>query len=488
MNTTYKHIFKAATLFGGVHGLNILLNLIRTKCVAVLLGPSGVGLNSIYNETRELLHTTTNIGLDLSGVRGISQVYEKWSNSTSDEERNKLQKDINFQIQLLRSWVFILALAGILVCMLFASPISYFTFGNYDHTWSYVKLAPAVGFSTITCGELAVLTGLRKLKQLATISVLNVALGLVVSIPIYYIWGIDGVLGALVALAFAVMMSTLAFGCIYHRYTLNFHFSKLKKGNILLNVGLSVVISEMIGHLVILGIQSFLNNTASLETVGFYNSNYALTMACAGIAFAAFGSDYFPRLTALTKDIAKRSITIINQMHVTTITVTPLLIALILSLPILVPLLLNDEFIPIVPMAQITSLGLFFRAIHLPNAYVPLAMGDSKLYFTINLIGALDMLIVIPGYIYGGLTGIGFALAAQNFLDMFIVVGVSHWYYKLSLNNKDVLSLFLHFILILTAYIICITLTGYMYWVTGVLTLLLSLIFSYRKFKNESAN
>ena len=174
-------------------------------------------------------------------------------------------------------------------------------------------------------------------------------------------------------------------------------------------------------------------------------------------------------------------------MHVTTITVTPLLIALIILLPVLVPLLLNDEFIPIVPMAQITSLGLFFRAIHLPNAYVPLAMGDSKIYFIINLIGALDMLVVIPGYVYGGLLGAGFALAAQNLLDMIIVLGLSHWYYKLPLHAKDILSFILHFFLVLAAYIICVNMTGYLYWGIGAMILFFSLVFSYRKFKSESA-
>ena len=45
MNTAYKNIFKATTLFGGVQGLNILLNLARTKLVAIFLGRVGVGLS-----------------------------------------------------------------------------------------------------------------------------------------------------------------------------------------------------------------------------------------------------------------------------------------------------------------------------------------------------------------------------------------------------------------------------------------------------------
>ena len=75
MKSTYKDILKAITLFGGVHGLNLALNIIRTKLAAMLLGPAGVGLNSIYNETRELMHTSTNVGMDKSGVTEIAAAY-----------------------------------------------------------------------------------------------------------------------------------------------------------------------------------------------------------------------------------------------------------------------------------------------------------------------------------------------------------------------------------------------------------------------------
>ena len=65
-------------LFGSVQGLNIGLNLVRTKLVALFLGPAGVGLSSIYNETKELIHESTNMGMDQSGVREISVAYERW--------------------------------------------------------------------------------------------------------------------------------------------------------------------------------------------------------------------------------------------------------------------------------------------------------------------------------------------------------------------------------------------------------------------------
>ena len=175
-NNKYNSILKATSLLGGVQMINILLNLLRTKAIAILLGPSGVGLNGIYNETRELIHTTTNLGLDISGVRGISQAFEQ--NDVAEIDR---------QVTLLRTMVLLFALFGTLLCSLIAQPLSWFTFKDNSHTWDFVFLSPAVAFSTITCGEMAVLKGLRQLKSLASLSVVNVVIAIVVSLPIYYV-------------------------------------------------------------------------------------------------------------------------------------------------------------------------------------------------------------------------------------------------------------------------------------------------------------
>ena len=73
MDSSYKKLLKVMTLFGSVQGLNIIMNLVRAKFAAELLGPAGVGLNSIYNETREFIHSTTNLGMDQSGTREIAR-------------------------------------------------------------------------------------------------------------------------------------------------------------------------------------------------------------------------------------------------------------------------------------------------------------------------------------------------------------------------------------------------------------------------------
>ena len=45
--SSYRNIFKATSLFGGVQVYQILIGIIKQKFVAVLLGTSGVGIQGL---------------------------------------------------------------------------------------------------------------------------------------------------------------------------------------------------------------------------------------------------------------------------------------------------------------------------------------------------------------------------------------------------------------------------------------------------------
>ena len=51
----YGHILKYTGVFGGVQGLNILMGLVRNKLVALLLGPEGMGLASLWTAAYQAL-------------------------------------------------------------------------------------------------------------------------------------------------------------------------------------------------------------------------------------------------------------------------------------------------------------------------------------------------------------------------------------------------------------------------------------------------
>ena len=416
MDSAYKRLLKVTTLFGSVQGLNILMNLIRAKLAAMLLGPAGIGLNSIYNETREFIHSTTNLGMDQSGTREIAK-------STG-------APDLADSVTLTRSWIMLLAVFGMLVTAIFAYPLSWMLFSDGDHTWQIVALSPAVAFSTLTCGELTVLRGLQQMKTIAGVSVLHVVLGVLTTIPLYYIWGMDGIIGALVLMTLSLAVVTMIYSYRIHPPKFCFVKAFLAKGRQMLVLGMSFVIAGFIANLGKLAVKAYINVNGSLEDVGLYSAGLTLTLMISNVVFASLENEFYPRLSSIFMDKTQRYLAIVRQMKVGLAIITPITIVAIVLMPWIVPILLSDEFSTIVPMAQIASVGLIFRALYLPAALVPMAAGESKIYLLLQAVSYVSFVpAIILGYHFGGITGTGIGLLVNHIMDVVVNMAVLKWRY-----------------------------------------------------------
>ncbi|MBO7379962.1 MAG: oligosaccharide flippase family protein [Bacteroidales bacterium] len=418
---SYKNIIKATSLFGGVHGLNSALDLVRSKIAAELLGPAGTGLNTIYNETRELLHSTSNLGLDLSGIRNISRRYEEWRNSKEVAEREQNKELLLDEIALLRSWIFLLASIGTLLCMVLAEPLSYFTFQDLDHILGFVLLSPAVGLSTIVCGEMIVLKATRRIKLVASITLAFVILAILVTLPFYYFFGINGVLPALVMLCLSEALLVISFS--FRRYKPRFFFKteKLKAGFPILKLGIAFALAGMLTHGTQLAIRAFFNHEGGLILVGLYGAGYSIFMKLCNIAFASVDSDYFPRLSGIFNNLEERRATVYRQIRVT-VPISLLIAAITIPLlPYLLPLLNTEEYMPAVRMAQFAIASIVFRAIYLPFSYLTLAAGTSRIFLFLEFLSNVIIVACIyTCYQFWQLDGVGIGLLLAQIIDTVI--------------------------------------------------------------------
>ncbi|MBP5765040.1 MAG: oligosaccharide flippase family protein [Bacteroidales bacterium] len=418
---SYKNIIKATSLFGGVHGLNSALDLVRSKIAAELLGPAGTGLNTIYNETRELLHSTSNLGLDLSGIRNISRRYEEWRNSKEVAEREQNKELLLDEIALLRSWIFLLASIGTLLCMVLAEPLSYFTFQDLDHILGFVMLSPAVGLSTIVCGEMIVLKATRRIKLVASITLAFVILAILVTLPFYYFFGINGVLPALVMLCLSEALLVISFS--FRRYKPRFFFKteKLKAGFPILKLGIAFALAGMLTHGTQLAIRAFFNHEGGLILVGLYGAGYSIFMKLCNIAFASVDSDYFPRLSGIFNNLEERRATVYRQIRVT-VPISLLIAAITIPLlPYLLPLLNTEEYMPAVRMAQFAIASIVFRAIYLPFSYLTLAAGTSRIFLFLEFLSNVIIVACIyTCYQFWQLDGVGIGLLLAQIIDTVI--------------------------------------------------------------------
>ena len=465
---SYHHILKYTGIFGGVQGLNTLIGLVRNKIVAYLLGPAGMGLVSLFNTTVNFISQATNLGISFSAVRHVSELFD-----SGDEAC------ISHFIKVVRAWCLLTGLIGMLVCMLAGPLLSSFTFSWGDHTLHFILLAPAVGLIAIAGGETAILKGARQLKSLALIQVYAVFIALFISVPIYYFFGQAGIVPVIVLMALSSLLLTIRYS--YRLYPLRLKGARgiLGEGMEMVRLGIAFVLAGILGSGAEMLIRSYLNVHGSLEVVGFYNVGFMLTMTYGGMVFSAMETDFFPRLSAVSRDVSQANLAVNRQIEVSVLIIGPMLVALLFGAPLLIPLLFTGEFMPVVDMMRFTTLALYLRAMKLPVCYMALARGDGRAYLLLEAVFDVAMVVgVILGYEWHGLTGTGIALLCVSLLDYVMVHAYTILRYRYRPTNNVIAYGGIHILIGAASFVLIYQLQGWCYWAAAVAMTALSLSYS----------
>lgn len=420
--TKSRDILKAMSIFGSAQGITVLLNLVRTKFIATIIGTTGVGINSLYFEARELLHLLTNLAVDVSGVRIISSYYEKLMECDDETEKGVLKKKVIEEVKLLRSLVLMLACIGALVSIVFSLPLSYLTFQDSNHILGFILLAPSVALTTMVCGEMAILKAMRKIKTIAWVSIVNVALMILTTIPIYCIMGLKGVLPVIFVSFLVQYVVTSYYSFRLVKPEISIGKDIISRGLPVIKLGFAIASAGVVARISQLMIRSFLNSEGGFNTVGLYSAGYTILLMLSSFVFSSILSDYYPRLAGAFNDAEERRIIVHKQIKMSLLVITPLIIVFVLALPILVPILLSHSFDDMVPMVQVAAFSLILYSFTQPYGMVPVAAGDSKLHFILEAYAhILIMICVCVGYVYYGLIGAGMGILIANVIDSLVL-------------------------------------------------------------------
>jgi O-antigen/teichoic acid export membrane protein len=475
--STYDHVIKYTGLFGGVQGLGLLASIVRNKLVAEILGPAGLGLISLYNTAATLVSNSTNFGISFSAVRHISELYEQG-------DADALQRFI----QVVRAWSIGVALLGMLVCGLFSPLLSASYFDDMSHWYSFVWLSPVVGLLALTGGELAILKGTRCLRRVALQSLINSLGALLISVPLYYFWGEKAIIASLVLVGLCTFVTTFYFSTrsypISFRCGIKYSFVEGKK---MISLGVAFILAGILGSGVEFLIRAYMVQTGSEADVGMYSAGYLLTVTYASIIFTAMETDFFPRLSAVNNDIQQSNQLINRQIEASVLLVSPMLVALWVAFPILLSLFYNEEFMPVIGMAQCAIFGLYMRSVALPISYLSLAKGRSRVYlFTEAVYDVAAVSLIVCGYSMDGLRGAGAALSLAAAFDLLLVWITAHKLYGFSLHGKALKILSLQLLFGFLTYGVTVYTEGVTYWLLGCLCFLASGMVSVRILLKET--
>lgn len=442
---SYQQILKTTSLFGGVQFFSILIAVIRTKLIAVFIGPSGMGIIALLNSTLGIISSISGLGIETSAVKNISENY-----------KNDDLKTVSKTIQIVKRIVFFTGLFGMLLTILFSKGLSILTFGDSGQTNSFIFLAVIVLFKQLSSGQLAVLQGLRKWQFLAKANLYGNLFGLLFSVPLYVFLKMDAIIPTIIIAS----LSALVFS-FYYSNKIKTDKEKITKtefafeSKTIVKLGFMLTISSVLTLLSTYFIQIYIGKNGGLEQVGFYNAGFTLLNSYVGIIFTVMSTDYFPKLASINSDNEKVRASVTQQAFISIVIITPIIVLFLTLIPIIVKVIYTPKFNEIIPMVCFGILGMLFKAVSWSMGFILIAKGDSKIFLKTAVgFNLLSLIMNVAGYYFYGLEGLGFSFCLYflfHFLGLKIITKNRYNFY---FDRDFYLIYFICFVFCMSSFLI----------------------------------
>lgn len=420
---TTSKVLRIMGIFGSVQVVSILCSIARVKIVALWIGAAGIGLFGIFDSAMTMINNLCQMRLCSSSVRDLAAA-----------PRDKLPA----LVQSVRRWAWLLGLAGAVLTLALAVPLSMFSFGDRDHAWSFALLSVTVFLASLTGGESAVFQGLKRYRKLAMGGLWGAVGGLIVSIPMFWFWRIDSIVPSIMAYS---VCTWIAIGLYHERVPrpdqpVPFRDS-LALGKKFIILGAFLTASEFITSLLSFVFMSWLNWAGSTDEVGYFQAGFTVVNRYVGLIFTAIAMEYYPRLSQVAASRSRMSLFVSHETGVVMLLLIPLITVFIAADRWIVWALYKKDFLVILPFVSWAIVGTVLRAFSWCMSFAVLARGDGKVYLlTEALSGCVFLGANMAFYWLWGIPGMGVAYVVWYGAYCIIVGKVFYGRYGLSVSRE----------------------------------------------------
>lgn len=371
---SYRQLLKATSLIGGAQGINLLLGMVRVKFAAVLIGPLGIGLSGSLTTIQALVSSVANLGIHSGAIRDVAQAHA----SCHDARMAALAVA-------LRRLCLITGLIGASVLAAISPWLSEWTFGSSAYAADVAVLAIAVLFAALQASSTALLQGSRRVADVARVSIIGSISSTALSIPAYYLFGIDGIapviaLNALVLfIASSIRARNIGRSAEKHSWS-----ESLRILAPAIKLGLIFVWTGLLAAGVTYAVQAIIIRHHGLAGVGLFAAALALSSMFSNFVLSSMESDFYPRLAAVAPDSVKLAQTINHQIEIGLLLALPGVLGTLVFAPWLLHIFYSKEFVASAPLLTWFVLGNLLRFVCEPIAYLLLAL-DKRRWAMINV-------------------------------------------------------------------------------------------------------
>lgn len=383
------------------------------KVAAVLLGPAGVGLVGLYINLMQASYTVASLGMGHAGTKQIAKAVGQSDAIAVEHIRRTLYRTTA-----------LLALAAGGMFWVSRELIAQYVLDRPEFAGQVGWLSVGVALSVAAIGQNALLTGLRRVGDLARANIATGILGTLVSIAVLWVWGEQAIL--------ILVISTPALAFIFwHIYAaraqrasncppttwplmLSEWRSMRQLGLAFMGAGLAVLIGPLI-------VRALVQRELGLDAAGQFQAAWSISLTYMGLVLGVMTSDFHPRLSAVIEDKLAATQLVNEQTDVAVLLCAPILLLLLGLAPWVVQLLYTAEFTPAVDILRWQLLGDVLKVLSFPLGFVLLAAGRGKTFLLLEVTGmAVFVLVTWLGLPVWGVktTGIAFMLMYVVYLPL----------------------------------------------------------------------
>ena len=396
-----RSLVKSMLVIGSAQVVNILISIFRMKVLAILLGPSGVGLLSIYNSLLGMAQQTAGLGIGFSGVREIASARGK-------EAPLSIVRRVLFVAHLIQG-----SLAMITVWLL-RDRIAIWLFGDAVRATEVGLIGIAILLSLLASAQTALLQGLRKIADLGGVTVIGAFIGTLIGIVAVWLQGQSGLIwlilvqqlvAVFIALKYTRRLPRLEAKSLSLVKALELWKSMAKLGSAFMLGGLATAATLLL-------VRSRITQELGLDAAGQFAAAWGISMTYVAFMIGAMGADYYPRLTEIIHDKVAVVRLMNAQAQLGLAIGGPVLLLLIGLAPWVITLLYSNAFEPAITLLQWQIVGNVFKLASWAMSFSIVAAARGKTFFLMEL----SFNIVFLGMIFIYLPHVGLEITAYAFV------------------------------------------------------------------------
>ncbi|OPX84720.1 MAG: colanic acid exporter [Pelotomaculum sp. PtaB.Bin104] len=454
-----QKVLRASVIMGSASAVSMITGIFRSKVMAILLGPEGIGLLGILQSIMNTTSTVFGMGLASSGVRQIAE-----ARANGDEAGLALTRKALL-------WAAgILGLLGAVLLVILCKPVADLTIGNDNYTWMVACVSAGVWATIMYNVQIATLNGMRRIVDLARAYILSTLGGTLVTVLAVWQLKENGVVLAVLSIPWTLLVISWWFA---HRVpTIDVHLSWQaisKPLHGLFSLGFAFMATNLFRVATQMVVRILILQTLSITATGFYQAACSINALYLGFVLEAMGKDYYPRLTAVAKNREETNIMVNKQAEIALLMSGPVTLGMLTLTHQVVGILYSGAFEETVDILRWQFLGDPFKVASWTMGFILLAQGRGRLF----LFTEISWNLLYLGLIWVGLpvwnlkaTGIAYSLTHVFYFILLWVIVFRVNNFRWSKTNS----------VLLIALLVCVAIISWARLFPGIVPLVLGLL------------